>query len=427
MTGKYQILMGNDLKNIEIVNNKFYYKMNRIMGACLLTIIPPKFLKLPFLMYRRKQDKKTYNTLCSLCCETESLSCKHSDEQRAITSSYMLSEIEYALSLNYKIISIHEMHIYTESKFIFQDFIQKLNFFKTKNSDCFSECKSVEEKVAHCAKLNSFTQLDNRFLLTPQNIKVNNAKRNFYKLASNALFGKLQQKSNHTKIVYASTSKEIEDIFFSDSKIKNIYCLNDQLCQLEIETNELKLPPNLTSNCYLGAQICSYAREVIHKDAMTVLNLNYQLFQINCDSLMFSMPTSDKNPFNMSNAMLGSFKFVLQEEILSYYSLGAKSYCITYKDRKQIKTNSKICGLQLNGNAGEPIINDKLFDDYLKQYFDKRSLKLNIAQQRHLKEFKKLKITTKVTNVSFSNQVSTRRLVQVNDIYETFPYGYSNV
>ena len=67
MTGKYEIIMGNDLKNIQIINNLFYYKMKRIMGSSLLTIILPKNLKLPFLMYRRKKDKKKRIILCVVC------------------------------------------------------------------------------------------------------------------------------------------------------------------------------------------------------------------------------------------------------------------------------------------------------------------------------------------------------------------------
>ena len=269
-------------------------------------------------------------------------------------------------------------------------------------------------------------ELKSPFLLTPSNVKVNDSKRNFYKLSSNALFGKLQQKNNHSKIVYASTSKEIENVFFSDSKIKNIFSLNDQLCQLEIEMNELKLPPNLKANCYLGAQICSYARQVIHEDATKLLNLNYKIFQINCDSLMFSMPTTDEIPFEISNALLGSYKYVLNHDILSYYSLGAKSYCISYKEGSEIKSLSKICGLQLNGNEIDPTINQHLFDCYLKQFFSNNSIKLNVPQKRHSKDFKKLKVTQNFTTIAFSNEVTTRRFVLKDEIYQTYPFGFSN-
>lgn len=318
------------------------------------------------------------------------------------------------------------MHIYTESKFISRDFIQKINFFKTKFSDCFVDCKSLDEKQALCVEINNSMSLEEPFILTPNNVKKNDAKRNFYKLCSNALFGKFQQKNNHNKIMYASTAKEIEDIYFSDSKIQNIFSLNDQLCQIEIEPNQLKLPPNLNTNCYLGAQICSYARQVIHKDAMTLIQLNYNIFQINCDSIMFSMPTVDKLPFQISNAMLGSFKYVIKEEIVSYYSLGAKSYCLAFKNGQKIENVSKICGLQLNGNGTYPSIDNKLFEFYLQLFFKNKSVKINVPQQRHSRDLKKLKITKKFTNIAFSNQVATRRFVYDSKTYQTFPYGYLN-
>jgi hypothetical protein len=147
MTGKYKVVMGSDLKNITIQHNLFYFENKRIQGAVLLTISPPKDLFLPFLLYRRKKDSKTFNTLCKLCCENEKIKCTHSKLQRAITSTYMISEIEYALSLNYEIISIYEAHVYLDPpKYIFKDFVQKLNFFKTKHSNLFKNCKTTEEK-----------------------------------------------------------------------------------------------------------------------------------------------------------------------------------------------------------------------------------------------------------------------------------------
>jgi hypothetical protein len=425
MTGKYSILMGNDLKQISIKNNKFYFNDLQIMGACLLTIIPPKDLFLPFLMYRRKKDRKTFNTLCKLCCETETVNCKHSDNQRAITASYMISEIEYALTLNYKILSIHEMHVYTESKYLYKDFIQKINFLKTKHSNCFSKGMSFTEKQAHCDKLNRAMELKNPFLLTPMNVQINDAKQNFYKLWCNSIFGKLQQKHNYNKIVYVSTSREIEDIYFSGDQIQDVYSINDKIMQIEVERNPLKIPPNLKSNCYLGAQICSYGREIIHKDAMKIIDLNYKIFQINCDALMFSMPISHEMPFEISSALLGNFKFVLPQEIINYYSLGPKSSSITYQDSSNnLKNVSKICGLQLKGKFAKNEIDNKLFDLYLEQFLLKHNLKLDVPQKRHKRNFKKLKVTEKSSNVTFSNEITSRRYLSTDIFYRTLPYGF---
>ena len=173
MTGKLKILMGNELKKINITNNQFFYENKRVLGAILLTIIPSENLYLPFLMYRRNKDQKSFNTLCQMCCENEFKSCNHTDSQRAITSTYMITKIEYALSLGYKIEKIYEMHIYENFDYILKPFIQTLNFLKPQNSDCFSHCKTLTEKEIYCKKLNEKMNLESPLLLTPRNIKHN--------------------------------------------------------------------------------------------------------------------------------------------------------------------------------------------------------------------------------------------------------------
>jgi hypothetical protein len=425
MTGKYKIVMGAELKKIEIHNNMFFYDNKRIKGAILLTISPPKDLFVPFLLYRRKKDSKTYNTLCRLCCENEKVKCSHSKLQRAITSTYMISEIEYALTLNYEIISIYEAHIYTDPpKFIFKDFVQKLNFFKTKYSNCFSNCKTSTEKENYCKYLDKKMDLKEPFLLTPSNIKFNLQQRNFYKLCCNALFGKFSERNDKSHTIFASNNDEIAAIFFSDQKIEDIYCINDQICEVSVLPNIFKLKPNRKSNCYLGAEITALARQTIHEYALKLYSLNYQLYQINCDSLLFSMPINNILPIDISDAM-GDFKFEVLGEILSYYSLGTKSYCISYKDPNgSIQTNSKICGISLNCKGANNLVDDKLFDFYLSQLVANKTEKIEITQERFKKDFKKYKVLHNFVNISFSNHLSTRRYVDLNaPNLLTFPYG----
>ena len=113
--------MGNDLKDVEVTNGSILYLKKKVAGAILLTIVPPSNLLHPFLLYKTRLGK-TVLTLCKLCSEKCSKQCAHSDEERALTGSYMISEIEYALTLNYKIIQIFECHVYFETKFIFKEF-----------------------------------------------------------------------------------------------------------------------------------------------------------------------------------------------------------------------------------------------------------------------------------------------------------------
>ena len=157
MIGKYKTLIGNHISELTLVDNKFMFKNKRVMGSMLLTILPPKNLLHPFLLYRNKKGK-TVNTLCSTCCEREIKKCKHSDKERALTSSYMISEIEFALTLNYKIMFIHECHIYEASDFILKDFVKILNFFKTKHLP-FKKFRNIEEEKHYLSFLNNEMEL----------------------------------------------------------------------------------------------------------------------------------------------------------------------------------------------------------------------------------------------------------------------------
>jgi hypothetical protein len=337
----------------------------------------------------------------------------------------MISEIEYALSLNYEIISIYEAHIYTDPpQFIFKDFVEKLNFFKTKNSNCFSKCQTLQDKEACCKKLNQKMNLREPFLLSPNNVKFNASKRNFYKLCNNALFGKFSEKHNKSQTVFASNSNEIEKIFFSDQTIQDIFCINENICEISITPNVFSLKPNRNSNCYLGAEITALARQTIHKFGTEIHNSNFSLYQINCDSLLFSMPETNTLPIEISEAM-GDFKFETEGDILSYYSLGTKSYCVTYKDTNgNIKSNSKICGISLKSKASSNLVDNKLFDFYISQILSNKQEKIFIEQQRFKRDLKKLKVSQNLVNVSFSNHLSIRRIVDLNEPnLKTYPYG----
>jgi hypothetical protein len=110
-------------------------------------------------------DGKSINTLCSKCLENYSSRCTHSDIERAITDSYFISEIIYALKQNYKLLYIHECHCYETVKYIFKDFIEKLNVLKLQNSNCLSDCSDPYQKKEYCDYLNNEMNLKDPFYL----------------------------------------------------------------------------------------------------------------------------------------------------------------------------------------------------------------------------------------------------------------------
>ncbi len=424
MKGKYKILIGKEIDNIKLVNNRFVYQNTQLIGSMLVTILPPSNLFYPFLLYRTKSGK-TVNTLCSQCCETLNPNCKHSDFERAITACYMISEIEFALKLNYKLLSIHECHYYESSDYLLKEFVTILNFFKTKYSHCLDDCKTNLEKLEKCNFLNKEMELTKPFILNPSEIEFNRSKRTFFKLMANSLFGKFIEKNNKSQILYVTNQNDLEKIFFSENQINDIFCINDDICQVEVIPNELKLRPNRKNNCYIGAQVTAHAREIIYTHIQTLLQNNANIYRVDCDSIIFTIPESLNIPLPISEAV-GHFKSEIDGEIQSFYSLGPKNYSLSFKNGTQFNTISKVSGLSLGTSLSKDTLNDLTFDFYIEQFLNNKREVVKVKQQRNKANFKKFKVSSVIENVTFSNDLSKRRFIpKANSLhYPTFPYGF---
>jgi len=264
MTGKYEVVMGKKLNFIKIFDNQFYYHEKRVMGSALITILAPMGMKYPFLPYR-KVDGTSVNICCKMCAEITSAVCKHTDTQRSFTAVYMLSEIEYALSLGYTLLAVFELHVYEKFSKILKPFIVHLNYLKTKYSDLFNTNMSKAEKQAYCDLLNNEMRLNNDFILAPKTVRYNKAKRNFYKFAANSFFGKFAQRQDQQVITFVTNQSELEKLMQKEG-LHDLFCVSENLCMVSTEKNKLKIPPNLKYNVYIGSQITAFARQRIHED-----------------------------------------------------------------------------------------------------------------------------------------------------------------
>ena len=423
MIGKSKILIGPDISKITINNNKFYFENRRICGgSILITILPPQNLLLPFLPYR-KRNGKTVNTLCVMCAEKELKLCTHTNLERALTSSYMISEIEFALQLNYQILHIHECHIYEESSFILKDFIKAINFFKTKYSDFLSKADSQVKKEEICNQLNFDMELSHPFVLTTETNLPNLAKKTFYKLMANALFGKFEQKNNKSQTLFLNKQSDIEDIYFSENKIEDIFCLNEEICQVQVVRNTNKIPPNRRTNCYLGAQITAFARQVIYEHVQTLINSNATIYQIDCDSIIFTLNQNQQIPLKVSSAV-GHFKHEIND-IISFYSLGPKNYSLTFQTTNGIETLSRVRGISLNNLLNKVTLDNELFKFYVSQFLKRKPQQILMKQFRKKADFKNLKICSQIEQITFTNDLSKRRNVDFSTKnFLTLPYGY---
>lgn len=388
MTGKYDIIMGNKLGNITFESNKLFYSNLPITGAIFLKILPPQNLLYPFLMYRLT-DGCTINTLCAKCAETRTRTfCKHSIDQRALIGTYMISEIEFALTLGYEILAIFEVHAYFDSDFILSPFVKQLNELKMRYTS-----------------------------VTP-----NSAKRNFYKLAVNTFFGKFSQRIDKGQILFLTSQQELEKHALSQN-IKDIICLSDNVCMIETASNICKLNPDRKHSMYIGAQITAYGRQVIYSHLMTLIKTpKCKIFHVNCDSLYFTLPKISKMPFVINNHV-GNFKNVFNGNIISYISFGPKQYCISYQSLQNLCTETRISGLSIHhtiANLDYKTIFETLLKNHEKQLFQA----VQFPQTKKQITLKTMAVKYYSQKFTLSNNLTLRRYICYNSKHlDTLPFG----
>ena len=243
---------------------------------------------------------------------------------------------------------------------------------------------------------------------------------------ANALFGKLEQKNNKSQTLFLNNQSEVEDIYFSENKIDDIFCLNEEICQIQIVPNSLKLPPNRNTNCYIGAQITAYARQVIYEHVQSLITSNATIYQVDCDSIIYTYPNNQPVPLKVSSAV-GHFKYELNN-ITSFYSLGPKNYSITFESNNLSETLLRIRGLSLNNSLNKVNIDNQLFKFYVSQFLKQKSQQIFVKQFRRKGDFKKLKVSSQIEQITFSNDLSKRRNIDFSTRnFLTLPYGYKKI
>jgi|LakMenEpi03Aug12_release.lakeMendotaPanAssembly.Ray.scaffolds.fasta_scaffold08612_13 G:T-mismatch repair DNA endonuclease (very short patch repair protein) len=417
--GKYDILIGHDLSLISYDNNEFFYNNKKIYGSVHLTILPPDDLFLPYLMYRNENNKNVL-TLCRKCSETNNnliTVCSHSIEERALTSSYMIAEIEFALSLGYKILKIHEVHAYYTQKFILRDFVKCIDSLKLR----YSDFPVNSDKAIICDEINNELNLPPTFQLKPELIENNKVKKSLYKLATNSLFGKLQQRSDFSKTIFVASQHELEEFYQKNHEnIDNIACHSDIVCQIDYRENLTSKTRNLKQNCYLGAEITSNARIVMYKHLQQLNETNgIRLFYCDTDSIFGAIKKDQSPPLKIGN-LVGQFKKVVKGEVTSFYCLGLKNYCLTYiNENGQKVSQTKLCGLNLNNVALKNTINESLYESYVQNFL------LNIENKTSYPKIKRPKLDqiSLLETFTFSNNIVSDR--QINkELMKSFPCGY---
>ncbi|XP_054718131.1 uncharacterized protein LOC129227570 [Uloborus diversus] len=126
--------------------------------------------------------------LCRTCAEeTNQSPCTHTDEERALTGTWVTEEMKLAVKKGYRITNIYEVyHFKTSSDSLFRSYIDLFLKFKQESSGWPMECTNDENKAAY---VSEYAEKEG-IRLNPETIKKNPGRRQVAKLALNSFWGR---------------------------------------------------------------------------------------------------------------------------------------------------------------------------------------------------------------------------------------------
>ena len=192
-----------------------------VQGLLKCKILPPKRLYHPLLPTRI--DGKLMFVLCRTCGEQGvQADCSHTDEERALTGTWVTLEIDKALALGYKMIEKYSAwHFEDTTQYnpeqgtggLWAEYIDLWLKLKQEASGYPSWCTTQDQREQYVSdyKLHEGIQLD------PARIEKNEGLRSLAKLMLNSHWGKFAQNQDKSKVSYVSDPSEYVAIMTDDT------------------------------------------------------------------------------------------------------------------------------------------------------------------------------------------------------------------
>ena len=310
-----------------------------VEGLVKCKVLPPPSLYHPVLPYRTR-GKLTF-PLCRTCVESGiRRPCIHTDvEDRALTGTWVTSELQKACQLGYQILQRYEAWHFphtsqyspeTRSGGIWASFIDRWVGLKQQASGYPQDVRTAEEKQAYVDDYERHEGIR----LDPQKIEKNEGLRSLAKLMANSHWGKSAQQSNKVQVTYVSDPREYVKMM-SDRTIcvHDAYHVSDEYIALQwsrAEEFDVGLPH---TNVVLAAYTTANARLKLYE---LLERLQERVLYFDTDSVIYLH--RDDGSYNPP---LGSYLGELKDElpdsrVVEYTGLGPKNYALRMSDGETV-------------------------------------------------------------------------------------------
>lgn len=234
-------------------------------GLIKCRVYPPRKLYIPVLP--AKINNKLLFALCRTCAESQQQTpCLHSDNERAITGTWVTDELKMAVNKGYKIDRIYEVwHFDNVEQYdqksktggIFTEYINTFLKMKQEESGWPSWCKTEDDRQKY---------IDNYFekegiKLEYNRIQKNPGLRALAKLMLNSFWGKFGQRSNLPQVEYISDPSVYFDMLTSDQQeVTGVNFVSDEVVEMRWKNKDEFIEPSGRTNVVLAAYTTAQAR-----------------------------------------------------------------------------------------------------------------------------------------------------------------------
>ena len=340
---------------------KVYYKSDipdNVQGLLKCKVLPPARLFHPLLPSRI--NGKLMFTLCRKCAEEGCQEdCIHTNEERALTGTWITLELEKALTLGYVILEkysawhFEETTQYLEGEGgLWAEYIDLWLKLKQEASGYPSWCTNDAEKAQYVEdyELHEGIQLD------PEKIEKNEGLRSLSKIMLNSHWGKFGQNPNKSKLSYVSDPAEYVDMMTDDTlEVTDLMYANKEHVAIRWRAKGEFLESLPNTNVILAAYTTAQARLKLY----TLLEgLQERVCYFDTDSVVYVHDDTKWNP------PIGDHLGELKDEtngvpLTTWVSAGCKNYAYELQDGQQV---CKIRGFTLNHRSSVQLNFDSMKD-----------------------------------------------------------------
>ena len=148
--------------------------------------------------------------------------------------------------------------------------------------------------------------------------------------------------------------------------------------------------------------------------------------------MIITRPENCEAPVEIDSSVFGKYKNEVDGDILTYYSLGPKNYCLRTKTKKGVETTVKCRGFHLVSENAKKEINIDTYEEFVNALTKENEALVKLVPQFKITYSKKtMALFSELQLKAFCSHVFNKRIIvkesNDNDKAITFslPFGYN--